>query len=171
MLNYLWDTLCFVWGLVCHIFFLYFCSRIYFPFYSFSASFRLLRVTYYETFVSLSVGCSVLWGHLFFWPKSQPLTYPLSRPWASRMSFFFSVPSLPIILIPEAILDPVSNLEGFFISSGFSLVPPALQLALLFFYSWKLSFHAGDSHSGSKSSSLFPGFPEVAAVPSSSSEI
>lgn len=71
---------------------------------------------------------------------------------------FFSVPSLPIILIPEAILDPVSNLEGFFISGGFSLVPPALQLALLFFYSGKLSFHAGESHSASKSHVCFLAF-------------
>ena len=46
----------------------------------------------------------------------------------------------------------------FFSSSGFSLVPPALQLILLFFHRWRLSFHTGDRLSGSKSHLSFLAF-------------
>lgn len=40
---------------------------------------------------------------------------------------FSFLPSLPTILILEAILDPLSDSEGFFRCNGFSRVPPALQ--------------------------------------------
>lgn len=99
-----------------------------------------------------------MWGHfLFFWPKSHPLTYPLSCPWASRMSFFQC--SLASHNSDSRSYSWSCLKDGrFFSSSGFSLVPPALQLILLFFHRWRLSFHTGDRLSGSKSHLSFLAF-------------
>ena len=102
----------------------------------------------------MGVGCSMWRLFLLFWPKSQPQTHPPVVSLGLKDVDFSLLPSLPTILILEAILDPLSDSEGFFRCNGFSLVPPALPCLLLSLHRLRLSLHTGNRSSESRLSFL-----------------